>query len=215
MSLLFKTEFLGHPLHVLDIRGRAAFFALELGAAAGHRDGGDRFVTLLTREWAELLDDDDDVAFLTAREFARVRTETGLPLTARGRLVLFAPGVRKALAKSEARLARPLQTFLDEAVYPQVATSGPVGEAKARCPSEPGPSLAPAPVPVDRAAEREAFVRRGTEYLALRRYAHLEFVHRKDVDVYLLLERLAVEALLGRGLWADPDPTAPATSVAA
>lgn len=209
MSLLFKTEFLGHPLHVLDIRGRAAFFAHEIGAAAGYLFGGDRFVTLLTREWAESLEDDDDVAFLTGREFERVKRETGLPLSTRERLILFAPGVRKALMKSSARLAVQLQRHLDEFVFPRVAAEGAIRDAECDSDGEPDPSPAPPP-PLDPVAETEAFIRRCTEYIALRQYARVLLVHRNDVGVYLHVEHLAVEILLGRGLSLDPNQAGPA-----
>ncbi len=219
MSLLFQTAFLGHPIHVLDIRGRAAFFMPEIGVAAGHMFGGERFVTLVTREWAEALEDDHDVAILTTREFERAKRDTGLPLSTRESLVLFAPGVRKALAKSNARHAGQLQAFLDEDVYPRVAAKGVIRVASGvpsegergpslAAPPPPGPSLAPA-------AESEAFVRRCTEYLTLRRYARLLLVHQNDVEGYMLVERLAVEALLGRGLDSAPWPAGPATATAA
>ncbi len=207
MSLLFKADFLGHPIHVLEIRGRVAFFLPEIGAAAGHLFGGERFVMQVTREWAGALEDDHDVAILTRREFERAKRETGLPLSTRESLVLFAPGVRKALAKSNARHASLLQGFLDEEVYPRLvpleAACGPelVTDAGEQAMSE------AAPTPSDSAPECAAFARRCTEYLALRRYAGLLIVHRGDVNGYLSVERLAVEALLGHGLWNDPAAT--------
>ncbi len=202
VSLLFKADFLGHPIHVLEIRGRVAFFLPEIGAAAGHLFGGERFVMQVTREWAGALEDDHDVAILTRREFERAKRETGLPLSTRESLVLFAPGVRKALAKSNARHASLLQGFLDEEVYPRIvpqeAACCPelVADAGEQAMSEASP---PSPDP-----ECAAFARRCTEYLALRRYAGLLMVHRNDVNGYLSIERLAVEALLGHGLWNDP-----------
>lgn len=214
VSLLFKTKFLGHTLHVLDIRGRVAFIAAEMGVAAGHLFGGDRFLTQLTREWAELLEDDDDVAFLTGRESERVRREAGLSLSTRERLVLFAPGVRKALAKSNARLAAELQRFLDEDVYPRVAAEKAIRDPDERGAngSSNGSPTTPPPrsvMSLEPAVESEAFVRRCTEYVAVRRFANLLLVHRQDLDAYLLLERYAVEALLGHPLWTDPPPGAP------
>lgn len=221
MSLLFTTEFLGHPLHVLDIRGRTAFLAVEVGAAAGYLFGGDRFVTLLTREWAESLEDDEDVVFLTGRDLDRVRREVGLPVPAEG-LVIFRSGIHKALVKSSARHARALLRYLEEDVYPVAAAERTVRRADGYG-GDDGPTSSPEAVPVepspdlamDESAERierAAFVRRCTEYLALRRYARLLLVHENDVRGYLMVEQIAIESLLGRGLWSDPPPSAPAAA---
>lgn len=111
MSLLFDARFRDTPLHVLELRGRPAFFAHEVGTAAGYADGAD-FVGRITREWAGSLDDDDDVAFLTPRELRTLHREVPDAQATTRTLVLFSPGVEKTLARSHARHARPLRDFL-------------------------------------------------------------------------------------------------------
>lgn len=111
MSLLFDVRFRESPLHVLELRGRPAFLAREIGAAAGYLDAAD-FVDTITREWGASLEDDDDLGFLTPRELRAFHRELpDVPVNDRT-LVLFAPGVDKTLARSHARHARPLRTFL-------------------------------------------------------------------------------------------------------
>src|SRR5947207_2761162 len=55
VSLTYTTRFLDSPVHVLELRGRTAFLAHEVGAAAGYAEDGDRFLQMLTTEWAPSL----------------------------------------------------------------------------------------------------------------------------------------------------------------
>lgn len=111
MPLLFDARFRDTPLHVLELRGRPAFFAREVGAAAGYLDAED-FVDRIAREWGESLEVDDDLAFLTPSELRGVHREIPAVRADDRTLVLFASGVDKTLARSHARHARPLRDFL-------------------------------------------------------------------------------------------------------
>lgn len=120
MSLLFRESFFSSPLHVLHIRGRTAFLALEIGAAAGHSDGGQGFVDLLTREWAADFDEDNDVAQLVGAELDTLKREVALPPTTTMALVLFPTGVERALQRSRARNARSLLGYIHATILSRV-----------------------------------------------------------------------------------------------
>lgn len=120
MSLLFRESFFSSPLHVLHIRGRTAFLALEIGAAAGHSDGGQGFVDLLTREWAADFDEDNDVAQLVGAELDALKREVPLPPTTTMALVLFPTGVERALQRSRARNARSLLGYIHATILSRV-----------------------------------------------------------------------------------------------
>lgn len=127
MCLLFEADFDGHPIHVLHLRGRVAFLALELGAAAGYEGDGQRFVDQLVREWAPSLDEDDDVARLTGKELEALRRELpALPPTP-SVLVLFATGAVTSLLRSRARFAGGLVRFLHDEVLSRGLTIRPAG----------------------------------------------------------------------------------------
>ena len=91
MCLLFQAGFDGHPIHVLHLRGRVAFLAIELGAAAGYEEDGQRFVDQLVREWAPSLEEDDDVAQLAEESgMPEARAQMLLPLLRQGDMSLDA-----------------------------------------------------------------------------------------------------------------------------
>lgn len=124
MPVLFRESFADRPLHVLHLRGRTAFLALEIGAAAGHSDGGQGFIDLLTREWAAAFDEDDDVAQLVGTELDALKREVPLPPTTTMALVLFPTGVERALQRSRARNARPLLGFIHAKILSRVISLG-------------------------------------------------------------------------------------------
>ena len=120
MSVLFHDRFADTTLHVLHIRGRTAFLALEIGAAAGHSDGGQGFVDLLTREWAASFDEDEDVAQLVGAELDALKREVPHPPPTTTVIVLFSPGVDRALLRSHARNARALLGFIHGRILSRV-----------------------------------------------------------------------------------------------
>jgi hypothetical protein len=120
MSVLFHDRFADTTLHVLHVRGRTAFLALEIGAAAGHSDGGQGFVDLLTREWAASFDEDEDVAQLVGAELDALKREVPLPPTTTTVIVLFSTGVDRALQRSHARNARALLGFIHGRILSRV-----------------------------------------------------------------------------------------------
>ena len=124
MPVLFRESFANLPLHVLHLRGRTAFLALEIGAAAGHSDGGQGFIDLLIREWAADFDEDDDVAQLVGTELDALKREVPLPPTTTMALVLFPTGVERALQRSRARNARSLLGFIHGKILSRVISLG-------------------------------------------------------------------------------------------
>lgn len=120
MSVLFTAFFNEHPITVLQIRGRTAFLANELGIAAGYADDGQRFVDQIVREWAACLDEDDDIAQVVGNELGVLQREVPLPSNTTTALVLFPTGAERCLVRSHARGARKLVCFLRDEVLSRV-----------------------------------------------------------------------------------------------
>jgi hypothetical protein len=121
MSLLFTFD--GHPLHVLHLRGRSAFIAAELGAAAGYGDdAGQRFVDLICRDWARSFEEDDDIAQVVGAELEAIKREVGLPATTKMLLVLFPSGAERALVLSRSRVSRSLIGFVHAVALARILT---------------------------------------------------------------------------------------------
>lgn len=120
MSLLFTATFDGHPINVLQLRGRCAFLAHELGVAAGYAGDGQRFVDQIVHEWAASLDEDDDLAQVVGKELAVLIREVPLPPTTTSALVLFPTGAELALLRSHVRNSRALVCFLHDEVLSRV-----------------------------------------------------------------------------------------------
>lgn len=120
MSVLFTAFFNEHPITVLQIRGRTAFLAHEIGIAAGYADDGQRFVDQIIREWAACLDEDDDIAQVVGNELGVLKREVPLPPSTTTALVLFPTGAERCLVRSHARAARKLVCFLHDEVLSRV-----------------------------------------------------------------------------------------------
>lgn len=209
MYLLFRAAFDIHPIHVLHVRGRPAFLASELGAAAGHCEDGATFLDLVTGDLAPSLDEDDDVAQLTAIELAALRRE--VPVVGDSVLVLFRSGAEKALARSGARHANAVLAFLRRQVFPRVG--------QAQCPEGQGesqPFAANAPMVGEDAPPslRTTLVvvsgrsltpqERQTAYDAICDLSdRLAGVHEIGDALWAALQIEAVETLLGRPLRTD------------
>lgn len=120
MSVLFTATFDGHPINVLQLRGRCAFLAHELGVAAGYSGDGQRFVDQIVNEWAASLDEDDDLAQVVGKELGVLVREVPLPPTTTSALVLFPTGAERALLRSHVRSSRALVCFLHDEVLSRV-----------------------------------------------------------------------------------------------
>ncbi len=219
MSLLFIAQFEHVRLHVLQLRGRPALLAHEVGAAAGCLNGGQSFLRSVRREWAELLHEDDDVAEVTGAELDAIRREVPMLGEAQAALVLFPSGVEKTLSRSTARFALPLLGFLHAEVFSRVGTlyrkstptAPPVDDSVVD-------ALANEPTANDddtSMADALAMARwnlrdRTAKYLALRMFAALVLRLEEDHAEYINLERQALEVLLGRRVELLTPPPAPA-----
>ncbi len=120
MSLIFTAQYDGHPISVLELRGRVAFLPHELGVAAGYLGDGQRFVDQIVHEWAESLHDDDDVAQIVGKELDSLKREVAVPRSAQSALVLFPTGAERCLLRSHARCSRDLVRFLHDDVLSRV-----------------------------------------------------------------------------------------------
>lgn len=120
MSLVFTAHYDGHPISVLELRGRVAFLPHELGVAAGYIGDGQRFVDQVVHEWAESLDDDDDIAQVVGKELDALKREVPIPPSAHSAIVLFPSGAERCLLRSRARCSRDLIRFLHDDVLSRV-----------------------------------------------------------------------------------------------
>jgi hypothetical protein len=119
MSVLFIEHFDHHPITVLEVRGRPAFLPFELAVAAGYAEAGKRFVDQIFREWAQSLDEDDDIAQLVGGELAAIKREVPAFADASVGIVLFPTGAERCLRRSHARRARELVTFIHGTLLPR------------------------------------------------------------------------------------------------
>ena len=119
MSVLFIEHFDHHPITVLEVRGRPAFLPCELAVAAGYAEEGKRFFDQIFWEWAQSLDEDDDVAQLVGAELAAIKREVPAFAEASVGVVLFPTGAERCLRRSHARRARELVTFIHGTLLPR------------------------------------------------------------------------------------------------
>lgn len=155
MSVLFTVPFLDVPIHVLYLRGRTAFIARELGAAAGYSDDGQPFLDLICQDWPASLEDDDHIATVTGKELAAIKREVELPEGTSALLVLFAQGALITLLRSRTKHAKRLIGFLLRllARAEAYAAGEPIpgdtgGDDQGGAPVAPQPVLPPAPAVV-------------------------------------------------------------------
>ena len=194
MYLLFRAAFDVHPIHVLQVRGRTAFLASEIGSAAGHCEDGATFLDLVNGDLAPSLHEDDDVAQLTPVELAALRRE--VPVVGDSVLVLFRSGAEKALPRSGARHATALLAFLRRQVFPRggmnpANTPAPAPEESANEPTKPALTVV---------NTRPSHPRRA-EYGAILHLAD-ELAASEEIDeaTWWSLQIEAVEQLIGRRL---------------
>ena len=216
MSVLFTAHFDGHPITVLQIRGRTAFLAMELGVAAGYTGDGQRFVDQIVHEWAPSLDEDDDVAQVVGKDLAVLKREVPLPPSTSTALVLFPTGAERCLLRSHARCSRDLVCFLhDEILSRVIAFNHANTPARGRSTDEGGSSPMPGDVPNTLAgalAEAIAGARRPASGGVLLEAAdklkalgkHIQLARRKETyrEIIRLAEDLREEGLIDTEQWA-------------
>lgn len=122
-SQLPSLSFEGHALTILEVDGRSAWIAREVGAALGYADDGKGFVASITRHWSDEL--------LEGSDYRVLRGEgphgCALHTSDRGQgslLVLFESGLHLALIKTGKPAGRRLRRLLAEQVLPHVARTG-------------------------------------------------------------------------------------------
>lgn len=215
MSVLFTAHFDGHPINVLQIRGRTAFLVHELGVAAGYSGDGQRFVDQIVHEWAASLDEDDDVAQVVGKELEVLKREVPLPPSTTTALVLFPTGAERCLLRSHVRCSRALACFLRDEILSRVVafnhantpargTSG--DEQGAPAPRTLAGALAEAianarPAPRSGFADAVELARRKETYREMIRLAEdLRDEGMISTEQWAALRVEAVEDLLGRSM---------------
>ncbi len=198
MSVLFTVLFETSTIHVLQIRGRTAFVARNLGQAAGYSDGGQGFIDLIVREWAASFEEDDDIAQITGADLDVLKREVPLPDDTNMELVLFASGIDLALTRSRARNARSLLGFLHSAVLSQVHSlygaidpdDGNQGGAPA-APQAPLAEEAPSPCPQARPTLRVTSVERVVDMIQQDLVGHFADIDSEGRSVEITVERVS------------------------
>ena len=123
-------EFEGHPVSTLSYRGRPVWIAREVGEAIGYAQGGKRFATSVTGEWAEELIEGHDFVVVEGAELEQLRAllpkgTDSVPFESRrGLVLLLETGLHLALIKTRKPAGRRLRRFLAEQVLPQLVRTG-------------------------------------------------------------------------------------------
>jgi prophage antirepressor-like protein len=123
------SDFEEREITTMSYRGKPAWIAREIGEAIGYSQGGKRFATSITGEWAGEFIEGLDYVLLTGKELAdfKVIFELGtspVPSHAPQIMLLFESGLYLALAKTNKPIGKRLRRFLAEEVLPQIARDG-------------------------------------------------------------------------------------------
>jgi|GEM_PF-5085405 len=124
-------EFEGKYLAILEIGGRRAWVARELGEALGYANEGKRFVTMLKDQWSDELEEGTDYALLSATLLNNARLSSRARTSFRGRVqVLFESGLHLALLKTNKEAGKRLRRFLAREVLPNISRSGGIAHGQ-------------------------------------------------------------------------------------
>jgi prophage antirepressor-like protein len=123
------SDFNEREVTTMSYRGKPAWIAREIGEAIGYSQGGKRFATRITGEWAGEFIEDHDYVLLAGKELADFKSvfegTRRVPLKSnRGAILLFESGLYLALAKTNKPVGKRLRRFLVEEVLPQIARDG-------------------------------------------------------------------------------------------
>lgn len=134
-------EFDGHPVTAVHFRGRWVWRAAEVGAAIGYKQGR-RLVASIQNDWKDDFRegrDFDSLAGTALAEFKRLCTQgvqSQEPDRAPSLMILYEPGVDRALILSRTEKGRRLRDLLADVVLPQLRATG-----TATLPGAPAPGL--------------------------------------------------------------------------
>ncbi len=201
-----RDTFEKHTLTTLEIEGRPAWVAREIGEAIGYAQRGKRFATKITGEWSGELIAGHDYRVLTGSELSAFKQGvfqgTGsVPLGSnRGLVVLFESGLHLALVKTRKPAGIRLRRFLADEVLPQLVRTGQYAPETAE------PSLAALrehrlQQKADLEARRVAVLERKAEAEALRETVRaLHRLGQIDARTLAVYEVQAAELVTGRDL---------------
>lgn len=206
-------EFEGKAVTTFRYRGRPAWIAREIGAALEYAEEGRSLVTMLTRDWADELQEGSDLVRVEGAELSDLKALLSLGedyslSRAPSTIVLFESGLHLALLKTNKSVGKRLRRLLVDEVLPQLLRDGqfdpertvsPQGELQ---PKTRRPAL-----------DREAQAARRLEYrrLALQAanaslYAADHMANPQEADA---ARREALRLLLGHPLKVVPAPAVP------
>ncbi|MFA4944423.1 MAG: BRO family protein [Lentisphaeria bacterium] len=132
-------EFEGKDVTTFLYKGRPAWVARELGEVLGYADGGKALVTMLTREWANEVQEGPDFRFVNGAELSDLKKllELGvshtpssqvrsrpIPIHAPSAVILFEPGLHLVLLKTDKPAGKRLRRMLVDVVLPQLVRDG-------------------------------------------------------------------------------------------
>ena len=122
-------EFQGRSVALLTFKDRPAWVARDIGRAMEYGEDGKWFVTLLSGDWSDDFTPGVDFEKLTdeaLRDFNAdaARGTDGVPLGRGSLVILYEPGLHKALLLSRQPRARAMRRWLAEEVMPQLARDG-------------------------------------------------------------------------------------------
>lgn len=184
LRAILTDTFEGVTLTRVEVRGRPAYIAREIGEAIGYAHGGKRFATRIRETWAAEMQDGRDYAVLNGEALATFKRLVGTnsvpSKTNQGLLILFERGLHLALLKTTKPAGERLRAYLAESIMPGLARGQAVRDGDAQ--PEPRRAI------VDELRAEADLIRAKADMVR----AHAERIRAET-------ERLRVEAKVERG----------------
>ena len=107
------------PITRLEMDGRSAWLAREIGQALGYPERGDKLARNIVRRWNQEFEEGVDYDRLTGESLQRLRGLVPRLRRTRRVLILFQTGLEKVLARTPYEISFPLRTWIEEGVRPE------------------------------------------------------------------------------------------------
>lgn len=133
--------FEGAPLQVLQVDGRSAWIAREIGKVLGYAKEGKGLIDTINQRWEDEFIYGIDCEIFRGVYQTPLNENSNLKLAnPRGHLVLFESGLHLALLKTSKPLGRQLRRWLVSDVLPQIAKTGAYSPNSAQAGDDLSPS---------------------------------------------------------------------------
>ena len=182
LRAILTDTFEGVPLTRVELHGRPAYIAREIGEAIGYANNGAAFADRVTRSWSREMEEGRDFMVLEGEAldtFRRLTVDSTVS-HARHLLILFERGLHLALLKTTKPAGERLRAYLAESIMPGLARGQAVRDGDA----QPEPRRAV----VDELRAEADLIRAKADMVR----AHAERIRAET-------ERLRVEAKVERG----------------